>query len=149
MDDEDERRYGEQVRTLEEWDALDEERVAAYVTTAKSHLLAEAAVIRLIAHLDMTEDLLDLVETELHKDWTAAHARLSERRVRLPLEDGLLDESHQLAAVDQGSRNVHLWLLEYVDLSREALERLAANGSTRAVRNRAAQRLRSRRFSNE
>jgi hypothetical protein len=81
VDDEDERRYGEQVRTLEEWDGLDEERVAAYLTTAKSHLLAEAAVIRLIAHFDMTEDLLDLVETEVAQGLDS-RTRSAERTAR-------------------------------------------------------------------
>ena len=153
--DEAETQYRERLRTLDEWDndvwaGIDTEPVAAYVAAARSERIGESSVIRLIAHPGVTEAVLDTVEEQLPEDWTAAHARLEERRVRLPLERGLVEqglteERDQLAAVAQGSRNIHLWLLDYVgDLSREAVERLAADGSTRAVRNRAAQRLRSR-----
>jgi hypothetical protein len=100
-------------------------------------------VIALIAHPAVTEDVLDAVEARLAENWTAARERLSERRVRLPLERGLTGETHQLAAVRQGSRNVQLWLLDNVELSRTTLEQLAAAGSTRAIRNRARQRLRA------
>jgi hypothetical protein len=130
---------------LSDRDELTERGVEQYLDLAleePDNGVGEGAVIRLVGHRAMTESSLDAIEQRLPVEWKAANARLAERRVRLPLEQGLIDEGHQLAAVGQGSRNVHLWLLDNVDLSQAALQQLAAEGATRAVRNRAAQRLR-------
>jgi hypothetical protein len=130
---------------LSDWDDLRASRVEHYLNLALGEPVGgvgEGAVIRLVAHRAVTDRTLDAIEQRLRLDWRAANARLAERRVRLPLEHGLTDEAYQLAAVEQGSRNVQLWLLDNVDLSRAALERLAADGATRAIRNRAAQGLR-------
>ena len=51
---------------------------------------------------------------------------------------------HVHAAIELGARNVQLWLLDNIHLSRGALERLQVEGVTRAIRNRAAQRVRVR-----
>ena len=88
--------------------------------------------------------MLDAIEPRLPATWKAAGARLSERRVRLPLEQGLTDDMHVHAAIQLGARNVQLWLLDNTHLSRGALERLQVEGVTRAIRNRAAQRVRLR-----
>ena len=88
--------------------------------------------------------MLDAIEPRLPATWKAAGARLSERRVRLPLEQGLTDDMRVNAAIQLGARNVQLWLLDNIHLSRGALERLQVEGVTRAIRNRAAQRVRLR-----
>jgi hypothetical protein len=135
-------RYREYQRVLAGWEALDEARVSEFVGSALSDRVGESAVIDLIGHAAVTEEVLDAIEPQLPEGWKAARDRLHERRVRLPLERGLTDEANLLAAVNQGSRNVQLWLLDNIDLSRTTLERLAADGATRAIRNRASERLR-------
>ncbi len=70
-----------------------------------------------------------------------AREHLHERRVRLPLERGKVDEAHTLAAPNLGSRRLQLWLLDEIALPEAALHALATEGVTKAVRNRAQERL--------
>lgn len=104
-------------------------------------VMAESAVIQLLAHPAVAESTLDHVEERLPASWKTARQHLRERRVRLPIERGDLCQSRLLAAVAVDSGRVQLWMLDEVDLPASVLRVLASEGVTRAIRNRARQRL--------
>jgi ATP:corrinoid adenosyltransferase len=102
--------------------------------------MGESALIALIGHRAVDDSVLDTLERMVPSDWEAAWEHLRERRVRLPLERGEVDEAHILAAVNLRSRRLQLWVLDEVALPETALRALAVEGVTKAIRNRAQQK---------
>lgn len=98
-----------------------------------------SALIALIAHRGVDDSVLDTLEDIVPPAWESAWEHLRERRVRLPLERGEVDEEHILAAVNLGSRRLQLWLLDEIALPEAALRTLAGEGVMKAIRNRAQQ----------
>jgi hypothetical protein len=138
-------RYDELTTRLETIESVTPDfarRFAMLATADPDRTMGESAVIALIAHRGVDDSVLDTLEGVVPSDWESARERLRERRVRLPLERGDVDEEHVLAAVNLGSRRLQLWLLDEVVLPEAALRTLAAEGVTTAIRNRAQQELR-------
>jgi hypothetical protein len=103
--------------------------------------MGESALIALIEHHGVDDTVLDTLDAVVPSTWESAREHLRERRVRLPLERGEVDEEHALAAINLGSRRLQLWLLDEIALPEAALRTLAAQGVTTAIRNRALQEL--------
>lgn len=137
-------RYDELTTLLETTESVSPDfarRFAMRATDDPDRTMGESAVIGLIAHRGVDDSVLDTLEGVVPSDWESAREHLRERRVRLPLERGEIDEEHILAAVNLGSRRVQLWLLDEIALPEPALRTLAVEGVTTAIRNRAQQEL--------
>jgi hypothetical protein len=137
-------RYADLVAQLDATDSITPNFASRFALQAAGEsdaTMGESAVIALITHRGVDASVLDTVEQVLPSTWESAREHLQERRVRLPLERGELDEEHILVAADFGSRRLQLWLLDEIALPEAALRTLATKGATTAIRNRAQQQL--------
>jgi hypothetical protein len=115
----------------------------AFVTVAvedQDQPLGESATILLIQSRQEPEQLA-LIEPRLPDAWNVAQNRLAERRVLIHLGSADAEPEAFVAAAKTSTRNVQLWLLDQAHLPNEAIEILANDGATRAIRNRAKERL--------
>jgi hypothetical protein len=72
LDVDDHDRYTAFQQTLGSWDSLNEARVAEYLASARDDgVVGQSAVIDLIAHPGITEDVLEVIARQLPGTWKA------------------------------------------------------------------------------
>jgi hypothetical protein len=140
-------RYRRFIDRLSAEDEPSDAFVAAFMEDVRADpdpVMAQSATIALLDHPALVQARLDRVRSAMPRGWTAAAARLEERRLQLQIEANPSDLALWDRAVRSGSRRLQVWLLEQSSVPGETLASLVNIGATNAVRNRASEALRRR-----